>query len=269
MSVSYIVYLSRYYLSILCLLCNSHSLLISNYCGRGIHSCCWKYTADTQCSVPLFWYTFQSRDPNKTKKIIRNYYRDTQIVVALTDSVPLASGLAVLNTLRPGQNGRNFADDIFKCIFLNENVWIPIKILLKFVPKGPINNIPALVQILAWRRPGDKPLFEPMLVRLPTHICVTRLQWVNSTASGKYDNNFKSIVSKFIIQNNSLHEYVIKWKHFPSYWSFLREIHWSPMDSLSQRPVTRRFDVFFDLHLHRCLSKHVIWDAIAPIMTSV
>ena len=38
------------------------------------------------------------------------------------------------------------ADDIFKCIFLNENVWIPIKISLKFVPKGPISNIPAMVQ---------------------------------------------------------------------------------------------------------------------------
>ena len=34
------------------------------------------------------------------------------------------------------QNGRYFADDIFKCIFLYENVWIPIKISMKFVPKG-------------------------------------------------------------------------------------------------------------------------------------
>ena len=47
------------------------------------------------------------------------------------------------------------ADDIFKCIFLNENVRISIKISLKFVPKRPINNIPVLVQIMAWRRPGD------------------------------------------------------------------------------------------------------------------
>ena len=84
------------------------------------------------------------------------------------------------NTLRPRQNGRHFADDIFKCIFLNENVWIPNKISLKFVLKGPINDIPALVQIMAWRRPGDKPLSEPMLVSLPTHICVTRPQWVNA-----------------------------------------------------------------------------------------
>ena len=72
----------------------------------------------------------------------------------------------MFNTLRPRQNGRHFADDIFKCIFLNENVWISIKISLKFVPKGPINNIPALVQIMAWRRTGDKPLSEPMMTQL-------------------------------------------------------------------------------------------------------
>ena len=60
-----------------------------------------------------------------------------------------------INTLRPRQNGRHFADDIFKRIFLNENVEISIKISLKFVPKGRINNIPALVQVMAWRRPGD------------------------------------------------------------------------------------------------------------------
>ena len=44
----------------------------------------------------------------------------------------------------------------------------------QLVPKSPINNIPALVWIMAWRRPGDKPLTEPMMVSLPTHICVTR-----------------------------------------------------------------------------------------------
>ena len=53
-----------------------------------------------------------------------------------------------VNTLRPRQNWRHFADDIFKCIFVDENIKIPIKISLKFVPVGPINNIPALVQIM-------------------------------------------------------------------------------------------------------------------------
>ena len=64
--------------------------------------------------------------------------------------------------LRPGQNGPYFSEDIFQHIFANENVWISIKISLKFVPKGQINNFSALVQIMAWRRPGDKPLSEPM-----------------------------------------------------------------------------------------------------------
>ena len=91
-----------------------------------------------------------------------------------------------LNTLRPRQNGRHFADDTFKRIFVNENVIILIEISQKFAPKGPINNIPPLVQVMAWRRPGDKPLFEPMLICLPTHICVTRPQWVNSGISSWY-----------------------------------------------------------------------------------
>ena len=68
-----------------------------------------------------------------------------------------------INTLRPRQNGRHFTDDIFKCIFLNKNVWILIKISLKFVPKGRINNIPALVQIMACHLTGAKPLSEWMM----------------------------------------------------------------------------------------------------------
>ena len=58
-----------------------------------------------------------------------------------------------------------------------------ITISLKFVPKGPVNDIPALVQIMAWRRPGDKPLSEPLMVSLPTHICVTQPQWVNASGA--------------------------------------------------------------------------------------
>ena len=94
--------------------------------------------------------------------------------------IKFSSGKAVChtNTLRPRQNGHHFPDDIFKCIFFNENVWISLKISLKFVPNIWINSIPALVQIMAWRRPGDKPLSEPMVFCLLTHIYVTRPQWV-------------------------------------------------------------------------------------------
>ena len=84
-----------------------------------------------------------------------------------------------INTLRPRQNGRYSPDNIFKYIFLNENVWIAIKISLKFVPKGPIYNIPVLGQIMAWRQRSDKPLSTPMMVILLMHICVIWPQWVN------------------------------------------------------------------------------------------
>ena len=108
------------------------------------------------------------------------------MMTKLTDAYMLPGFSALIeyytsiNTLRPTQNGCHFADDIFKCIFLNENASIAIKISPQFVPKGPINNILALVQIMAWRRSGDKPLSEPMIVSLPMYIWVTRPLWVKT-----------------------------------------------------------------------------------------
>ena len=58
--------------------------------------------------------------------------------------------------MRPRQHDRYVADGISKCIFSNEIVRISFNISLKFVPKGPINNILALVLIMAWLRLGDK-----------------------------------------------------------------------------------------------------------------
>ena len=103
-------------------------------------------------------------------------------------------------SLRSRQNGPNFADDIFKGIFLNENIWIPIKISLKFVPKGPINHIPALVQIMAWRRSGDKPLSEPMVISLLMHICVTRPQWVKIRQSWIFMTGIPTLGKHFILK---------------------------------------------------------------------
>ena len=66
-------------------------------------------------------------------------------------------------TLGERQNRRNVEDNIFKRIFLNGNCCVFIEISLRFVPKGPINNIPAFVQMMAWHRSGDKPLSESMI----------------------------------------------------------------------------------------------------------
>ena len=70
-----------------------------------------------------------------------------------------------LNTLRPRQKGRHFPDDSFRCIFVNGNVWISIKISLNFVSKGPIKG----------PRIGSDNGLAPMMVSLLTHICVA---WV-------------------------------------------------------------------------------------------
>ena len=67
---------------------------------------------------------------------------------------------AITNTLWPRQNGKHFQNDMVKCIFMNENICISIDI-----SKGEIKNIPALVQIMAWRQPGDKPLSDPMMAQ--------------------------------------------------------------------------------------------------------
>ena len=48
---------------------------------------------------------------------------------------------------------------------MNDIFFISIRISLKFVPEGPINNKTALVQVMAWRRIGDKPLPKPMLTQ--------------------------------------------------------------------------------------------------------
>ena len=104
------------------------------------------------------------------------YYKVCSLKVIVHVFIQL---IKALNTLRPRQNGCHFPDDIFKWIFLNENVWILIS--LKFVPKGLINNIPALIQIMAWHHPDIKPLSEPMMVSLLMHVCVTWPRWVNSS----------------------------------------------------------------------------------------
>ena len=130
----------------------------------------------------------------------------------------------LVNTLRLRRNGRHFADYTFNRIFVNENVRILIKFSLQFVPKGPITNFPALVQIMAWRRPGDKPLSEPVMVSLLMHICVTQPQWVKGYS---YDNIH--IDMKFHIQTllwtffseliNSLGPYFICLVHVRDFWT--------------------------------------------------
>ena len=79
------------------------------------------------------------------------YISSTQVLIYV-----LLIVVALANTLSPRQNERHFPDDVYNWIFLSENAWISIKISLKFVPGGPINNIPALVrrQAIIWTNDG-------------------------------------------------------------------------------------------------------------------
>ena len=62
------------------------------------------------------------------------------------------------------ETGSHFPDDIIKIMKFTEwNIKISITISLKRTPKGPINDISPLVQIMAWRGPGNKPFSEPMM----------------------------------------------------------------------------------------------------------
>ena len=93
-----------------------------------------------------------------------------------------------INTMKPIQNGCLFANDMFKCIFFIQNVRISLRISLKFVPKGPINNIAALVQIMAWPLVGAKLLSEPMMVRIPMHVSLSLNELTNFGLRMPYGN---------------------------------------------------------------------------------
>ena len=70
-------------------------------------------------------------------------------------------------------------DDNFKCILLNENDKIPIEISFKFVPRSPIDDKAALVQVMAWRQTGDKPFPEPMLTQFTDAYIQQWGRWVD------------------------------------------------------------------------------------------
>ena len=111
----------------------------------------------SQC-WPRFMSPYGITRPQCVKK------QKTNIFIFLKHGVTINQ---LVNTLRSWQNGCHVADDIFKCIQFIENHCVLIQISCKYPSNGLINNTLALVQIMAWRRTGDKPLSEPMMVRFP------------------------------------------------------------------------------------------------------
>ena len=104
-------------------------------------------------------------DMLQQKYILLTYYVETDLLNTFIrvkhDStewnLKFVRVIILINTLRPRQNGNRFADEIFKCISMNANVWIFSKISLKYVPGRLIDNMAALVRIMGWRWSGNKP----------------------------------------------------------------------------------------------------------------
>ena len=105
--------------------------------------------------------------------------KHTHAYATLTDIYPYRNRWCVLNPLRPRQNYNHFVD-ILKC-FLNENARLSTKISLDIVPQNPFHNVSVLVQIMAWRRTGDKPIiwtnggWSIWLVHIYASLCLNEL----------------------------------------------------------------------------------------------
>ena len=83
-----------------------------------------------------------------------------------------------LNTWRLRQNGHHFPEDISNAFSWMKMHEFRVRLHWSLFPRAQLTIFQHLVQIMAWRRPDDKTLSEPMMVSLLTHICVTRPQWV-------------------------------------------------------------------------------------------
>ena len=106
----------------------------------------------------------------------------------------------------------------------NENAKISIEISLKFVPEGPINNKPALVQIMAWRRPGDKPLSEPMMVCRQLGLDELMFYKVDTVTTGTKATFTYSIYVKLMYTTRDIKSL------WPVKWYIVPPIYVSPID---------------------------------------
>ena len=123
-----------------------HTLCNTTLEATSAHTCSW------QNASHVFWgclnkLSYKYRDSYyKDKTVLRpSYLYIGNTYTGKNNIFTLRWSPEIFNSSPPGQNGRHLADDIFRCIFVNENYFILIKISLKFVPNIPIDNSPALV----------------------------------------------------------------------------------------------------------------------------
>ena len=136
--------------------------------------------------------------------------------------------------------------------FQELNVLIPIPISRKFITTHPINNISALVQIMAWRRLGDEPLSEPLVVRLPTYICVTRPQWVKNGVYFLQDSRCVHLQQLDPILTHCQHGPILAWYKMGWHWTGQILCIWKS----TLKPCRSEFMLLRNKYIYSCLSHH-------------
>ena len=133
-------------------------------CQKGLicHASAWRVGPFWQDTLVIFYFshyytcTYSTHTHYSSSNVTHFIYSSIDSKCISLLHIPIVTNIAYFsfNKLRPRQNGQHFTDDILKCIFLKENIWILINILMNFVAVSRINNIPSLVQIMARRCRG-------------------------------------------------------------------------------------------------------------------
>ena len=145
------------------------------------------------------WIWLFKRQRIRYENINRQCVFRTRIWHTHSETKRNKSPCILFNILTPRQNGHRFADDIYKCIFLNANLWISIKLSLKFVPIiGSDNGL----------APTRRPLSVPMMVRSPMYIIYASLG-LNELMLRSYPGSY-SIANYAIVDTHwIIHDWLI------------------------------------------------------------
>ena len=177
---------------------------------------------------------------------------NNQFLVNSHGILPIFFGL--LNSLAPGRFEWNFRYIIFKLISVTDGWCISCKIALRWMPLDLTNDKPTLVQVMAWCRQATSHYLRQCWPRFMSPYGVTRPQWVNW-----YRGN-RIIAPVPVNQHWRIGIWKITWwRHQMETFSAILDLCAgnSPVtgEFPAHGPVTRSFDVFFDLRLNKRLSK--------------
>ena len=172
---------------------------------------------------------------------------------------------STVNTLRPRQNGNYFPSDILKCISFNENICISFKISLEFVPRGPINNIRSLVQLMAWRRSGR--WISSQWICDAESVVLSWLSWVNIARLKLH--TFYGLIAKLYVRIIMTSSNGSIFRVTGPLWGEFTGLRWIPLTKACDAELWCFLWSAPEQTVEQTIERLVILHAIAPIMTSL